>query len=326
VVRPTGRTRVPEDDGGLAERLSALLRWDGPPPSPGVAELSSTRRDGYTEQRVRYVNAEEEPVEAFLLKPDAGGSAPGVVVFHQHNGEWHLGKSEVAGLAGDPSQALGPLLARRGFAVLAPDAACFEDRRRNGRGTCPRAGDRDQHYNEMAYRLVQGSLLMSLVVADAALAVSVLAATEGVEANLVGALGHSMGGHTVLFAAALDERIRFACASGAACSYRARIATGTGIEVAQVIPGVLTLTDFDGLVSLIAPRPCLIVSATEDPYSHDAPTIVAEASHAYEKLGARGKLDHLRYVGAHALSTERVDAMIQWMAAAQSDRGGDAAD
>ena len=76
------------------------------------------------------------------------------MVFHQHNGAFHLGKSEVAGLVGDPFQAFGPALARRGIAVLAPDAVSFEDRRASGSGTDPHERDWLQHYNAMAYRLI----------------------------------------------------------------------------------------------------------------------------------------------------------------------------
>jgi hypothetical protein len=38
----------------------------------------------------------------------------------------------------------------------------------------------------------------------------------------------------------------------------------TGIEFSQAIPGILNLTDIDGLLGLIAPRRLLLLSATED--------------------------------------------------------------
>lgn len=304
---------APSSLDDLRERLASLLGWAGPPGPPVVAELSSRSRDGYVEQLVEYANVEGHTVKAFLLRPDAQGAVPGVVVFHQHNREWHLGKSEVAGLAGDPLQAFGPRLAKRGVVVLAPDAVCFEDRRHGGGGTDPAHDDFQQHYNEMAYRLISGSPLMKLVMAEAAQAISLLAATEGVSPDLIGTLGHSMGGHTALFAAALDKRIRFVCASGAASGYRARVADGVGIEFAQVIPSIITLTDLDGLVSLIAPRPLLLVSADEDPYSRDAQATVAKAARAYEELGAPGLLEHLRYQGGHALTPERAEAIIGWL-------------
>ena len=73
--------------------------------------LSERSADGYAEMRVRYGGIEGD-VPAFLLVPDGAGPFPSVLAHHQHNSEWHLGKSEVAGLAGEPLQAFGPALAQ----------------------------------------------------------------------------------------------------------------------------------------------------------------------------------------------------------------------
>jgi dienelactone hydrolase len=118
-------------------------------------------------------------------------AVPGVVIFHQHAGQRHLGKSEVIGLLGDRFQAFGPPLARAGLVVLAPDSIAFEGRRPAGEGTDPRDDDWDQHYNELAYRLVVGETLMHKVLQDAMVAVSALSAREDVDSDRLGALGHS---------------------------------------------------------------------------------------------------------------------------------------
>ncbi len=273
---------------------------------------------GHVQQLVAYRNLENEEVRAFVLRPEGSGPFPGVVVHHQHNGQRQLGKSEVIGAAGDPLQAFGPKLVERGFVVLAPDSICFEDRRRGASGTEVHPQDEQQHYDEMAYRLVRGSLLMSVVLADAATAVSVLRSVDAVDPEAVGMVGHSMGGHTTLFAAALDERVRFACISGALCGYRARIDAGIGIELAQIIPGILNITDFDGLLALIAPRPVLIVSAADDPYSFDAPAAVARARRAYDRYGEAGALSHRHFDGGHDLTEERVNTLLDWVTSCAS--------
>jgi dienelactone hydrolase len=136
----------------------------------------------------------------------------------------------VFGLVGDPFQAFAPPLARAGFVVFAPDSVAFEDRRPGGPGTDPRADDWDQHYNAMAYRLVGGETLMARVLEDAMAAVSALLSRPDVAGDAVGAVGHSYGGNTTLFLMAVDERVRFGCASGAVGSYRQKILDGTGIE------------------------------------------------------------------------------------------------
>jgi dienelactone hydrolase len=294
----------------VRERLTALLHFAAPPAAPALEVRGTAPREGYAEHRVAFAGA-EGAVPAYLLVPDdARAPGPGVVVHHQHHSQWHLGKSEVAGRAGDPLQAFGPALARRGLVVLAPDAPGFEDRRASGPGLEPREGDGLQHFNEMAYRLVAGRLLMTTVLRDAAAALSVLAAHAAVDAARVGVAGHSYGGNTTLFHAALDDRVRFACASGAACTYRHRMADRTAIELAQIVPGIRAVADLDDIVGLIAPRPLLLVSAPDDVYSADADAIERAVAPRFPA----GALRHARFAGGHALTPERLTLIVDWVA------------
>jgi hypothetical protein len=69
---------------------------------------------------------EEERVKSvFLLPKNANGTALAIFAHHQHAGQFHLGKSEVVGLAGNPDQAYAAELAERGYVVIAPDAVTF---------------------------------------------------------------------------------------------------------------------------------------------------------------------------------------------------------
>src|SRR5262249_30698813 len=155
------------------------------------------------------------------------------------------GKSEIAGLTGDPLQAFAPPLARAGAVVLAPDAIGFESRCATpgyGNALAPRISRPHgtlngwlQYYNHAMHRLVRGELLIAKVLADVATAVTAIQQFAG--ADRIGLAGHSYGGNITLFAAALDTRVSFACASGAACSFRHKLSHGTGLEMALVIPG-----------------------------------------------------------------------------------------
>jgi dienelactone hydrolase len=263
---------------------------------------------------ITYRSVDGDAIPAFLLLPkQTRKPAAAVVVHHQHNGERHLGKSEVCELAGDPLQAFGPALAERGIIVLAPDSICFEDRRHQVKGTTPHEDDWLQHYNEMAYRLVRGDTLMRKVLEDAEAAVSVLLGYDGVDPSRVGILGHSYGGNTAMFQAALDERVAFACSSGAVCSFRDKMRRRTGIEMAEVLPGIVDRLDVDELLRLAAPRPLLVMSAEDDRYSSDADQMVREAAAAYAAVGASTALEHRRYQGGHAVTRERFDQMIAWL-------------
>lgn len=271
--------------------------------------LESVKENGYTRQKINY-DSYGDKVSAFLLLPETLGNNPAVLINHQHNREHHLGKSEVCGLAGDSLQAFGPELAKRGFVVLAPDSICFEERRKD---PSVEGFDFWQHFDEMCYRILKGEYLMKKVLEDAMNGITLLSGLEFVDNTRIGTLGHSMGGNTVLFLSALDERIAFSCASGSACTYENRMKNNVGIEMSSVIPHFCDKYDIDDLVSCVAPRKLLIVSAEDDKYSKNADYIVEKAGTEFSKYNAIQNLYHKRYPGGHALTEERFDFIIEWI-------------
>lgn len=271
--------------------------------------LESVKEDGYTRELIEY-NSYGDKVKAYLLIPDILDKNPAILINHQHNREHHLGKSEVCGLAGNPLQAFGLALVKKGYVVLAPDSICFEDRRKD-----PTVVGFDfwQHFDEMCYRILRGEYLMKKVLDDAMNGISLLTGLDYVDSNRIGTLGHSYGGNTALFLSALDERISFSCASGSACTYKNRMLNGVGIEMASVIPGFIQKYDIDDLVTCIAPRNLLIVSSDDDKYSKNAPDIVEKVTPIYAKCNALNNLQHKRYHGGHALTEERFYDIIEWL-------------
>lgn len=298
----------------LRQQISGFLRFEIPEMRVSFSTRETVKEDGYYRINISYTNLEGEQIPAFLLLPDGRGPFPAVLVHHQHNGQRHFGKSEICGLVGDPLQAFGPALARQGIAVLTPDSICFEDRRRNRAGTdADEKGDVDQHYNEMCYRLLRGDTLMRQVLSDSALGISILQTHPHIDPGHIGILGHSYGGNTVLFHAALDERIRFACSSGAACTYKHKVGHQIGIEMAEVIPGFAMHYDISDLVACFAPRRMLLVSATDDVFSRDADRIVVMAQEICSANGITEHIKHKRYDGGHALTQERFDYILNWL-------------
>jgi dienelactone hydrolase len=268
--------------------------------------------DGFDRERIEYRGLEGDLIPAFLFTPRGRDTLGGVVVFHQHNGEFHFGKSEVAGVVGDAFQAFGPALARRGVAVLAPDSITFEDRRGAIQGTEPDHYDWLQHYSAMSYRLLDGDLLMRKCLDDAQRALSVLLQAAAMDERRVGVAGHSYGGYTALYHAAVDTRCRFACISGAVCSFETRRREGTGITLFETVPGLARQIDTHDLLSAIGPRPTMVVSGTEDKYSRDADQVVAKVAGDF--------ITGLRVDRGHALDQERFDAIVEWIVGRVSDR------
>lgn len=277
--------------------------------------IESIKENGYLRQLIEINAYDNNNITAYLLIPEAVGKNPAILINHQHNRERHLGKSEVCGLAGNPLQAFGPILARSGFVVLAPDSICFEERRKNGQGIIPLPNDDDfwEHYNEMCYRIVKGESLMKKVLIDAMSCISLLTNLSFVDNKKIGTLGHSYGGNTALFLSALDERVSYCCASGSACTYKNRMINDVGIEMASVIPGFADKYDIQDLVRCIAPRHLLVVSSDDDKYSRDADFTVEQARPSYAEHQASNNLYHKRYSGGHALTKERFDFIIEWI-------------
>ena len=269
---------------------------------------------GFRRQLIKYSDGEGSSIPAYLFLPSGSGPFPAVLVHHQHNGERHFGKSEVAGLCGDPLQAFGPALAERGFVVLAPDSICFEDRRVGVTGVEP-AGELDwlQHFNELTYRIVRGDTLMRKVLDDASVSLSLLAQFSVVDSNRLGVFGHSYGGNTALFQAATDDRAKFACASGAVCSYAYKMDHQTPFEFALTIPGFCENFDLAHVLKAIAPRNFLVVSADGDKYSKDAPEVVKACRAEYLKLGAESKLELRHFDGGHPITQDRFDFIVDWI-------------
>jgi dienelactone hydrolase len=291
--------------GGVGSDLRVLL---GLAPAERVEfrVADSVDAGDYVRERLEYVGDEGAAIPALLFKPTRRENGGGVVVYHQHNSEFHLGKSEVAGLVGDPRQAWGPALARRGVTVLAPDAVSFEDRRSQAKGIEEAEGDWLQHYNAMAYRLQNGDTLMRKCLDDAQRALGVMQAVLGAETAKVGVAGHSFGGALAMYHAAVDERCQFACVSGAVCSYKRRQARGTGIGMMEVVPGIAKRFEVQDAIAAIQPRPLLVVSSTEDDYAADANEVLLAA-------GLSEATTHVRERGGHALDDVRFAAIIDWL-------------
>ena len=259
--------------------------------------------------QIQYHGSENDEIRAFLFIP-AQKIIGAILVHHQHNGERHLGKSEVAGISGDRFQFFCPALAKQGIASLAPDSICFEDRRINKTGIEPDESPENdwlQHYNEMSYRILNGSSLMKKVIEDSSIGISVLLQNSGADESNIGILGHSYGGNTVIFHSPFDHRIKYSCSSGAVCSYRTKFENNTGIEMAEVIPNFSPQYDIDDLLKMIAPREILIVAGDSDKYAQDAKQIYLSIRKVNEKA-----FTFQQFNGGHNLDQKRFDYIINW--------------
>lgn len=238
------------------DRVVTCLGGDWPKPPPlNVQRRETLPKDGYRIESITYDAEPNDPIPALLLIPDgvtADKPAPAVAVWHQHNGNWQLGKSEPAGIAGLPMHHTGVALAKRGYVVLCPDALCFGERQN------PRLqGGNFERYEFLRY-VVAGKCMAWKNILDMRRAIDFLVSRPEVQADRIGCYGHSMGSTHCWLVGPFEPRIK--CIVGNCC-----LPTYAGIHkefllhcFPNFIPGLYQYGDTPDLAALIAPRPLLL--------------------------------------------------------------------
>lgn len=228
----------------------------GPWPKPGdlnVQVREKSEKPGYTLVSLTYEAEPGDAVPAYLLIPEGVSSAkpaPAVAVWHQHNGQWSLGKSEPAGLAGNPMHHTGVALAKEGYVVLCPDFLCFGERRD------PTGRQKDGGYERFEFLkyTVSGKCLAWKDILDMRRAVDFLVSRPEVNAERIGCYGHSMGSTHTWMVGPWEPRLK--CLVGNCClpTYKAIHREHMLHCFENFVPGLYQYGDTPDIAALIAPR------------------------------------------------------------------------
>lgn len=236
----------------LREKLLQCLGGEWPEPCDLRPEICDIiEMDGYRIESLTYEVEPGDRVPALILIPegvDAANSAPAVAVWHQHNGQWNLGKSEPAGLAGNPMHHTGVALVKEGYVVLCPDALCFEERQSE-----QLTGGNFERFEFLRY-VVSGKCLAWKNILDMRRTVDYLCSRPEVQTERIGCYGHSMGStHTWLVG---PWEPRLICLVGNCClpTYAAIHRTHLLHCFPNYIPGWFQYGDTPDIAGLIAPR------------------------------------------------------------------------
>lgn len=235
------------------DRLLQCLGGPWPdPPALEAKELASEQLEGVRRIKVSYQTEPGEIVAAWLLIPDSATKdkpAPGICLWHQHNGAWHLGASEPAGLAGMPMHHTGLALAREGYVVVCPDALGFGEREKGYKNK----GGALERFLFLKY-VVEGKCLAWKHILDMRRAVDLIASRPEVDAKRLGCYGHSMGSTHTWLVGPWEPRLK--ALVGNCC-----LPTYEGIHRTQIlhcfpnfIPGLYQYGDTPDMAALIAPR------------------------------------------------------------------------
>jgi len=236
-------------------RTNLLACLGGPWPTP--CELKpllreTIQKDGYRIESVFYEAEPGDRVPALVLVPDgvdAVHPAPAVAVWHQHNGEWHLGKTEPAGLAGNPMHHTGVALVREGYVVLCPDALCFEERQ----NPILKAGDFERF--EFLRYVVAGKCMAWKNILDMRRAIDYLCQRPEVDKNRIGCYGHSMGSTHAWLVGPWEPRLKCLVCNCCLPTYAAIHRLHLLHCFPNFIPGLFQFGDTPDVAALIAPRP-----------------------------------------------------------------------
>lgn len=242
---------------------------------------------GCTREKVSYMVERGQRVSAYLFAPAGEGRHPAVLCLHQHNREYHLGKSEPAGLSGNPEQFYALELAKRGYVTLAPDTLCFEERQHL------RLRGMEYERFEATRRLTEGSCLQAKLLWDLTRALDYLLTRREVDPRRIGCLGHSLGGQETLFLPAVDRRVAVGVSSCGFSSYRAVFDAAILHNFALYVPGLARYGDLDRVLGLVAPRPFLVLAGGQDPLFplEGVQATVREARRAYRRSRDRLRLE-----------------------------------
>jgi dienelactone hydrolase len=289
----------------LRAKLQQCLGGPWPEPcdlKPIVRETK--QKEGYRLESVTYEVEPGDRVPAFVLVPDgvsASQPAPAVAVWHQHNGAYHLGKVEPAGLAGSPMHHTGVALAKLGYVVICPDALCFGERQSKHL-----QGGNFERFEFLRY-VVAGKCMAWKNILDMRRAIDYLCSRPEVCKERIGCYGHSMGSTHTWLVGPWEPRLK--CLVGNCClpTYAAIHRTHILHCFPNFIPGWFQYGDTPDIAGLIAPRALHLNLGETDGGSpiEEVREGVKTIARAYERAGVPDKFSYFIEPGTgHVLSDE----------------------
>lgn len=290
----------------LAGMQQAMGPWPGEAHRVALEVETLERVDTpqYQRRRVRFTAEPGDRAEGWLLVPHGlKGRAAAVLCPHQTN---TVGKDEPAGLGGDPQVCYAHELAARGCVTLAIDY--------------PNYGA----YRFDAYAHGYASATMKGLW-NHRRGIDLLVSLPEVDAERIGVIGHSLGGHNSLFVAAFDERVKAAVSSCGFCSFR-RYYDGNLAGWShdgymprirnefQLDPARMPF-DFTEVLAAIAPRAVLAVSPVRDGnFAVDGVVeCIRAAQPVFALLGVPQRLAVMYPDCEHAFPPEVREAAYAWL-------------
>jgi hypothetical protein len=263
---------------------------------PKLELLKEDRPKGCIRQLVRYETEPGVLVEAYLLKPALRRSdCPGVVAMHS---TVKFTIRQPAGLEGDEEDFFGLKLAQRGVVAFCPRCFLWQ-----GPGT----------YQQQVARFEQrhpGSTGMAKMLWDAQRGLDVLESLPEVDANRLGAVGHSLGAKEALYLAAFDPRVKVTVSSEGGIGTKFSNWDAPWYLGQAVKEGKFTREHHE-LLALVAPRPFLLLGGDSADGRRSWPFIQAVLP-AYGLYGGTPRVGLFNHQKGHSVPPEAQRRLYQW--------------
>jgi dienelactone hydrolase len=276
----------------------------------------------YIRRKISFAVQPNDRMIAYLLVPKKprATKVPAVICFYGTTSG--AGKETTVGLSGGRPGSKPEK--NRGFAIDMVEAgfvAFAADYLRDGERVKPgeRPYDSTSFYKEFPAWSVVGKDAW-----DNARACDYLQSLEFVDGEKIGMVGHSYGGHSTIFATALEPRIKVAVSNGPVSDFLGHgdhwgrpIGHGGGEYIRGLRPYVLDHTKplpvtFSEFTALIAPRPLLVGQAVGERRPHEEENHAAVKS-VYAALGQGNRVGYHWYAGDHDFPPEARKAAVEWL-------------
>lgn len=227
----------------------------------GVQVFGRIERKGYTVEKVLLETMPGFYLGGNLYRP-LGRSGPFPAIVSPH-GHWAYGRLENTNLASIPGRCIN--LARQGFVVFSYDMVGYDDTMQMPHVA---TGKREQLW---------GFGLLGMQLWDSIRAIDFLETIPDVDRERIGATGASGGATQILMLQAIDDRIKFSSPVNMISSIY------QGGSPCENAPLLRIGTNNMEIAALMAPRPMLMVSTTQD-WTKNTPRVEFPAMQAMYRL------------------------------------------
>ena len=281
-------------------KVFELLSYNPPRTALNPRTLKAFEHDGVQVELVSWDQPYGPPTEAYFLKPLAGKGGkklPAVAALHDHSGFKYYGKEKITAFPEEPAilrdfkangyggASWATRLAKRGYAVLAPDIFLWGSRKMAPEeipaeftavleGKMKGSPEYIEAYNAFSENYetyVAKSLFMAgttwpgVMLYEDMRAIDYLLTRNDVDPNRIGCGGLSGGGQQTIFLTGMDSRIKCSVCAGFMITFAQMVKHNIPNHTWMVhVPHLSNLIDLPDLISLSGGMPLLVQHCEHD--------------------------------------------------------------